>query len=294
MYPLWARSVQPQKTHPDNLYWPMSNPLNPQAEQMADASMVQTLAFQAQAIWPQERPLFDRYALPAAPRILDIGCGTGEITSRLALHYPEADLLGLDILPGHIARARDRYAALAPRLHFDVGDAFALDAPDDAYDLTVCRHVLQSIPHPERVLAEMRRVTRPGGYLHVIAEDYAMIQFHPVATDTDVFWLDGPIAFGATTGTDLRVGRKAFTLLAELGIEDLTVAYVVVDTVRVPRETMIGIWEAWRDGYTEAIAQHTRFTRAEVLAYWADMLQCLRNPNGYAVWQVPVYAGRVV
>ncbi len=271
----------------------MSNPFNPQAEQMADASMVQTLAFQAQAIWPQEGPLFDRYALPQAPHILDIGCGTGEITSRLAVHFPEATLLGIDILPGPIERAQTRYADLAPRLRFETGDAFNLKAPDGTYDLTVCRHVLQSIPHPERVLAEMIRVTKPGGYLHVLAEDYAMIHFHPVELDTDVFWHDGPIHFGETTGTDLRVGRKGFTLLSELGVQDLTVTYIIVDTVRVPREIIIGIWEAWRDGYTEAIAQHTRFSREEVQAYWAAMLECLRNPEGYAVWQIPIYAGRV-
>ena len=42
--------------------------LNPQARQMADESMVRNLAAQAQAIWPQEAPLFDRYALPARAR----------------------------------------------------------------------------------------------------------------------------------------------------------------------------------------------------------------------------------
>ena len=58
--------------------------LNPQAKQMADESMVRNLAAQAQAIWPQEAPLFRRYTLPASPRILDAGCGTGEGASRLA------------------------------------------------------------------------------------------------------------------------------------------------------------------------------------------------------------------
>ena len=57
---------------------------NPQAEQMGDESMLRTLAFQAQAIWPQEQALFDRYALAGPVHILDLGCGSGEITRRLA------------------------------------------------------------------------------------------------------------------------------------------------------------------------------------------------------------------
>ena len=82
--------------------------LNPQARQMADESMVRNLAAQASAIWPQEAPLFARYALPRAPRILDAGCGTGEITSRLAELFPEANVLGIDIIDHHLELARMR------------------------------------------------------------------------------------------------------------------------------------------------------------------------------------------
>ena len=64
--------------------------------------------------------------------------------------------------------------------------------------------------------------------------------------------------------------------------------YVVVDTIRVPRETFAGIWEAWRDGYADAIAENTRFTKEETLAYFEDMIACIRNPRGYAVWHVPI------
>jgi hypothetical protein len=62
---------------------------NPQAEQMGDESMLRNLAAQAEAIWPQEQRLFDRYQLPGTAHIADIGCGSGEITSRLAALYPE-------------------------------------------------------------------------------------------------------------------------------------------------------------------------------------------------------------
>jgi 2-polyprenyl-3-methyl-5-hydroxy-6-metoxy-1,4-benzoquinol methylase len=93
--------------------------LNPQARQMADESMVRGLRAQAQAIWPQEVPLIRRYALPAEARILDAGCGTGEITSRLAELFPQARVLGVDIIDSHLELARSRYRELAPRLAFE-------------------------------------------------------------------------------------------------------------------------------------------------------------------------------
>ncbi|MBV8097879.1 MAG: methyltransferase domain-containing protein [Verrucomicrobia bacterium] len=71
-----------------------------------------------------------------------------------------------------------------------------LKTPDRSFDLTVCRHVIHSIPHPEKVIGELVRVTRSGGYLHLIAEDYGMLHFqrgtslHP----TD-FWNQVPKAF---------------------------------------------------------------------------------------------------
>ncbi|HET9679066.1 MAG TPA: class I SAM-dependent methyltransferase, partial [Gammaproteobacteria bacterium] len=84
--------------------------LNPQAQEMADESMVRNLAAQAMAIWPQEMRLLYRYRLPATAQILDVGCGAGEISSRLAELFPHAHVQGVDVYPAHIELARQRYA----------------------------------------------------------------------------------------------------------------------------------------------------------------------------------------
>src|ERR1700730_17286497 len=124
---------------------------------MAAESRVRNLAAQAQAIWPQEAPLIPRYALPAEPRILDAGCGTGEAASRLAELCPRASVLGVDIIDAHLELARTRYARLAPRLRFEHQSIYDLNEADQSFDLVVCRHVLHSIPQPERVIAELAR-----------------------------------------------------------------------------------------------------------------------------------------
>ena len=85
------------------------------------------------------------------------------------------------------------------------------------------------------------------------------------------------------------VRRKTFTHLTDLGLRDIRVDYVVCDTLRVPRETFARIWEAWRDGYTDSIVQHTEVPREEVEQRWREMIDCVRDPRGYALWQVPVW-----
>jgi len=266
--------------------------LNPQREQMADESMVRTLDAQARAIWPQEVALVRRYGFSGAIQILDAGCGTGEVASRLAELFPESRVLAVDILDHHLALARERYARLASRLRFEHQSIFELSAPDDTFDLTVCRHVIHSIPQADRVLKELARVTRPGGRLHLIPEDYGMLHFQTDRLDLRRFWHEGAGKFGAATGTDVFIGRNAYAILAGLGLEDITVDYVIVDTLRVPRETFANILEAWRDGYVAPISKVTRWSREDVSAHFEQMIADIRDPKRYAVWMVPVVAAK--
>ena len=267
--------------------------LNPHGKQMADESMVRTLAAQTQVIWPQESQLIHRYGLTGELMILDAGCGTGDGTSRIAEMFPRARVLGVDIVDSSLDLARERFASRAPRLTFARQSIFELPASDRTYDFTLCRHVLHSVPHADKVLAELVRVTKPGGRLHVISEDYDMLHFQPGRLDVREFWHEVPAQFAQATGTDLYVGRNTYSHLHALGLEDITVDYVIVDTLRAPRETLAAIFEAWRDGYVEAIGEVTRYSKALAAAHFDQAISDVRDPRRYAVWMVPVIAARV-
>ena len=268
--------------------------LNPQREQMADESMVRNLEAQANAIWPQEARLYQRYELSPGIDILDAGCGTGEGASRLAELYPQSKVLGVDVLDHHLELARNRYAKLASRVRFEHRSIYELGLPDASFDLTVCRHVLHSIPYVEAVVAELARVTRPGGWLHLIPEDYGMLHFEKGGrVDPDEFWWEVPKIFGEKTKTDLYIGRNLYTILVALGLENIAIDYVIVDTLRVPRETFAAIITAWRDGYAELSAEYSRYSVKETTAYFNQMIETILDPKQYAVWMVPVVGARV-
>ena len=269
----------------------MSTHLDPRQRAIADEAIIRNLAAQALAIWPQEELFVEHYKLPAGAKILDVGCGTGEVPVRMVDKFPDATVLGVDPYPSHVEFARRRHGAHSERLRFEQADPHQLAFPDDSFDLVVCRHLLQAVPYPERVLDELVRVAKPGARLHLLCEDYGMFHFAPTTLDTDVFWREVTSVFGPATNTDLRIGRRVYHLLAVRGIQQLSVEYVHVDTLRVNRDVCVQIVEAWRDGYSITLAERSRLNLDEVRAYFDDMIACIRNPRGYAVWQIPIATG---
>ncbi len=256
---------------------------------MADESMVRNLAAQAEAIWPQEEPIVRGYGAPTD--ILDVGCGTGEITSRIARLFPEARVTGVDLLEPHLALARSRYAGLGDRVQFRRADAFELPFERASFDLVVCRHVLQAVPQPERVLAELVRVARPGARLHLLLEDYDMIHAAPARLDVGSFWHVAPRVLAGATGVDTHIGRNVHRHLRALPLDDVRIDYAIVDTQRVPRETFAAIIEAWRDGYADDISAYMGLPPSDVRDHFDATIECIRN--GYAVWFVPLVSARV-
>jgi ubiquinone/menaquinone biosynthesis C-methylase UbiE len=204
---------------------------------------------------------------PQAARLLDLGCGSGEFTRRLAGAFPGAEaVIGIDVLPEMLRAAEALCGASAGdpgpsgggsgpsgplstrRPTLEEGDACALRFPDGHFDFVALRHLTQLLPDPEAVFAECRRVLRPGGWLHVVSEDYGMLHFPPRdGVDPDDLWRGAVVEHTRHRGTDARIGRRTLPILRAL--------YLVLDTERVPREVLVGIIESWRDGYAPVLAE---------------------------------------
>ncbi|WP_348612766.1 class I SAM-dependent methyltransferase [Halobaculum rarum] len=94
-------------------------------------------------------------------RILDVGCGTGELTRVLAEEAPDATVVGVDADTDLLAAAQDAdpVADRDDRIAYCAGDATRLPFPDDAFDLVVCQALLINLPEPAAAVREFARVS---------------------------------------------------------------------------------------------------------------------------------------
>ncbi len=107
-------------------------------------------------------PLFIGFAgISGEVRVLDVGCGTGNLSFCLAQDPTIVGVRGLDFSPAYVGHASRRNHD--SRLHFQVGDACALPFPDASFDHAASMLALQFVPQADLAVREMRRVTRPGG-----------------------------------------------------------------------------------------------------------------------------------
>jgi SAM-dependent methyltransferase len=122
---------------------------------------------EANAAAPDREAELDRFenALRLRPgaRVLDAGCGSGQIA--IALAKRGLRVTGIDLSPEMIRRAGAHAAARGAQVTWRVGDVARLDEPLAVYDAILARVVLQFVPDIPAALREFRRVLRPGGRL---------------------------------------------------------------------------------------------------------------------------------
>jgi ubiquinone/menaquinone biosynthesis C-methylase UbiE len=110
--------------------------------------------------------------LRAGSRVLDVGCGTGDLLRIMAPLVAPGSAVGVDLSAALIACARQRTAPGIANVSFQVGDACELPFADAAFDRVAANQVLLHLADPWRAVAEMRRVLGPGGLLSIEEWDW--------------------------------------------------------------------------------------------------------------------------
>lgn len=116
---------------------------------------------------PGRRALTDAVCAMRPASILEVGVGTGLTLAR----YPAtSSVVGIDISNEmlDIARERAERDLLGRNIHLTAMNAEAMDFPDACFDCVAIPYVLSVTPHPERLVAEIRRVCRPGGTILIL------------------------------------------------------------------------------------------------------------------------------
>jgi ubiquinone/menaquinone biosynthesis C-methylase UbiE len=149
---------------------------------------VDYLTLAAELLRPAKEKSYARLHLQPGQRVLDVGCGPATDTITLAhLLGPEGRVVGVDADARMVLTANERAQAtgVQNQVTHRVGDALALPFELDQFDATRCERLFEHLIHPEQALAEMVRVTRPGGRVVVLDTDWATLSFDSPHTDLE-------------------------------------------------------------------------------------------------------------
>jgi len=134
--------------------------------QSYDRSILQWLLF-----GPSHRALMRRIQAVAgdrAIRILDVGCGTGVFAGRLRAAFPNAQVWGIDLVAGMLAKGSERWRLHSGHVQPVQADSERLPFATGTFDVVTCANSFHHYPHQDRAVVEMQRVLRPGGRLLLI------------------------------------------------------------------------------------------------------------------------------
>jgi len=200
-------------------------------------------------------------------RVLDVGCGIGLETARLARRVgPSGCVAGIDVSVPMIEEARRRAGSDGAQIEYAVMDAQHLDFPDAAFDLCRTERVLRYIEQPDRALREMARVVRPGG--SVVAFDF----------DSDATVIDAPDAVLTRRVREILdaavphgwIGRQLPRLFREVGLIEIEV---------VPHVLLLPSLESYRrlvEGTMERAVRTGRLSADDLARWWAGLQRAER------------------
>ncbi|MBM7789383.1 class I SAM-dependent methyltransferase [Tenggerimyces flavus] len=206
-------------------------------------------------------------------RVLDVGCGDGEITLGLAAYA--GSVVGVDLA--------DDFAEPTENVTFQDGSVYDLPFADGEFDAAFAHSMLEALERPVDGLAELRRVLRPGGVVGVASVEYSgLILAGPHAELLRRFYAIRERLW-QLGGDDPYRGRELRGLLHEAGFVD-----VEATTKSIPYGTTAAVREFGRDraaqvpgGYTDAALEHDLATKEELAEMERAWLEWGESPAAY-------------
>ena len=159
--------------------------------------------------------------LRAGMDLLDVGCGPASITADLAARVAPGRVVALDAAAGALeaARATLRERGLSEQVEVTSGDVMALPFEDASFDVVHAHQVLQHLADPVGALAEMRRLTRPGGMVAVRDAVYSAMTWFPEPAGMEQ-WRSVYMSTARANGGEPDAGSRLLSWAREAGFTD--------------------------------------------------------------------------
>jgi len=190
--------------------------------------------------WTQRlaEPFIDFADMPCDGPVLEVGCGTGSLAGRIAARRPQRPIVGADLSLPYLVQARSN----APHGIYAAADARKLAFRDGTFAATLAQLVLNFVPDPAAAVAEMNRVTRPGGVVAASVWDFrGGLVYQRVFWDT-ASGID-PAAGAARDrlfATPLATAAGLVALISKAGLDEVTTGSL---TIRMDYDSFDDYWQ---------------------------------------------------
>jgi len=215
-------------------------------------------------MWDDGRGALAALDLPNRRRILDVGCGTGELTRVLADEAAGATVVGVDADRGLLRVARERTG-----LECLAGDATRLPAADGAVDLAVCQALLVNLPAPREAVAELARVS--SGLVAAIEPDNAAVEVESTVPEEATVEREARAAYIEGAATDVALGAGAAAPFRAAGLADVETARYRHEKRIEPPYSEAALADARRKATGAGLDDHPELTRALSTAEYDDL-----------------------
>lgn len=225
-------------------------------------------------------PLLHAARVRRGSRVLDVGCGAGDLAGAAATQG--ASVVGVDLADGMVKLARERH----PELEFRRAEGEHLPFADDEFDAVVANLLLPHLPRAEAGLAEMLRVLKPGGWLAM-----SMWDRPELSRLSGVVW-DAIVEVGAPPPAGIPPGPPTFRYSDEGALKALfgSAGLGSLHVERVEFEHPIGspdeLWTAWTEGTVRTaavVSGQPEDVRRRIRAVFDRLIAVYETDDGLAV-----------
>ena len=231
-----------------------------------------------------EHTIFRNVDYAGVQRLLEVGSGVGAQTEILLRRFPDLHVTGVDLSQAQLDAAARRLGAmpwLEDRYALRQADATDLPFEPRSFDGAFLCWVLEHVPDPARVLAEVRRVLAPGAPVYVTEVMNSSFLLDPYSPNTWRYWM----AFNDyqyESGGDPFVGAKLGNLLLAGGFDDVTTevkTFHFDNREPAQRKSMIGFWEELLLSAADQLLEAGKVTQDTVDGLRREMHQVQKDPD---------------
>lgn len=232
-------------------------------------------------LWPAQERLLASMNIIAGDDVLDISCGSGLVTLPIAEAVTSAgSVTGIDLSVGMIEKARSRTDKLNfSHVTYRQMDAESLDFKDNSFDAVVCSLGLMYFPYPEKALAEMYRVVKPGAEVSTLVwgarKECGWASIFPIVdrrVKTDVC----PLFFQLGTGNALKSAFESS------GFEDVSSDRFSLH-LNFEDDEQASVAAFWGGAVALAYQKFDDQTREEANQEYLDSIQSFKSGKGYEI-----------